>query len=311
MVSNDEKINLLIKRIKYAPSREWINSYFGLVKRIIDITDLKNDDPRLVTSLSPSSSGWHFPLSINNRYVVAIRKRQENGQARLFIGLIFSSWAREIPQLKNRLIYEKQWQFQNLRGEYSEPPFLLRFENLPELLYELETSEQVFQCWTNALIAECNRAKASPYRQSHEPLMYKMAVDLNFRADILNLVYADSKPDIGLLPEQIENPKDFYEGASKAITVNAYERSPQARKSCIEHYGARCIICGIDFQEKYGDIGKGFIHVHHIKPLGEIGATYKVNPLTDLCPVCPNCHAMIHMRKPPYSISELKSMLKN
>jgi 5-methylcytosine-specific restriction protein A len=311
MTSSVDKIELLIKRIKYAPAREWINSYFDLTKRVLDITGLQNDDPRLVMSLSPNSTGWHFPLTINNRYVVAIRKSQENGQTRLFVGLIFSFLAREIPQLQDHSDLNKQGQFRNLRGEYSEPPFFLRFANLPELLYWLETSDRVYQCWSDALLTEVKRAKSSPYRQSHEPLMYKMAVDVNFRAMILDLVYAESKPNLGLLPEQIDDPQEFYEGASKAIKVNAYERNPQARNACIEHYSVRCIVCGMNFQEKYGDIGKGFIHVHHIKPLGEIGAEYRVDPLNDLCPVCPNCHAMLHMRKPPYSVKELKSMLRS
>ena len=93
-------------------------------------------------------------------------------------------------------------------------------------------------------------------------------------------------------------------------TVNAFERNAKARSACIEHYGAKCIVCGFNFQEKYGEIGKDFIHVHHIKPLGEIGAEYKVDPINDLRPVCPNCHAMLHKRKPPFSINELRSIIK-
>jgi 5-methylcytosine-specific restriction protein A len=80
MTSDNDKIELLVKRIKYAPSREWVNSYFDLVKRVLDVTGLKNDNPRLVMSLSPNSTGWHFPVTINNRYVVALRKKKENEQ---------------------------------------------------------------------------------------------------------------------------------------------------------------------------------------------------------------------------------------
>ncbi len=208
-------------------------------------------------------------------------------------------------------IFNGWGQFANLRGEYSEPPYFLRFANLPELLYWLDNSEQVCQSWNEALLTEVKRAKSSPYIKSHEPIMYKMAVDVNFRAEILDMAYIESKPSLGLLlPEQIENPEEYYEGVSKPITVNAYERNPKVRSACIEHYGAKCIICGFSFQEKYGDIGKDFIHVHHIKPLGEIGAEYKVDPINDLCPVCPNCHAMFHMRKPPFSINELRFKLQ-
>lgn len=41
-------------------------------------------------------------------------------------------------------------------------------------------------------------------------------------------------------------------------------------------------------------MGKGFIHVHHIVPLHTIKSDYVVNCATDLIPVCPNCHAILH-----------------
>ncbi|MEI6328702.1 MAG: HNH endonuclease [Pseudanabaena sp.] len=51
------------------------------------------------------------------------------------------------------------------------------------------------------------------------------------------------------------------------------------------------------------------MHVHHIKPISEIGDSYKVNPISDLIPVCPNCHAVIDLKIPPYLPSELIAML--
>ena len=120
----------------------------------------------------------------------------------------------------------------------------------------------------------------------------------------------DINTSSSLFPEQIDNPQEFYEGASQQITVNTYERNAKARSTCIKYYGTKCIVCGLNFQEKYGEIGKDYIHVHHTRPLGEIGAEYMVDPINDLCPVCPNCHAMLHRRKPPFSIDELRSIMK-
>ena len=96
------------------------------------------------------------------------------------------------------------------------------------------------------------------------------------------------------------------EGQKKQITSNAYERNPEARKRCVDYYGYKCSICAFDFEKIFGDIGKGFIHVHHLKPVSEIGEEYYVDPIKDLRPVCPNCHAMLHRRKPCYTIDELK-----
>ncbi len=109
-------------------------------------------------------------------------------------------------------------------------------------------------------------------------------------------------------PDDIED-KDLFEGTKKQITVNAYERSPQARQECINKYGYKCVICDFDFEKIYVDIGQNFIHVHHIKPLSEIDEKYKINPIEDLRPVCPNCHAMLHKRKPAYSIEEIKNKI--
>ncbi|HHO0788469.1 HNH endonuclease [Aeromonas allosaccharophila] len=64
----------------------------------------------------------------------------------------------------------------------------------------------------------------------------------------------------------------------------------------------------IDFGEKYGELGKGFIHVHHMMPLSEIGEEYVVDPIKDLIPVCPNCHAMLHRRNPPLTIDDLRKL---
>lgn len=62
----------------------------------------------------------------------------------------------------------------------------------------------------------------------------------------------------------------------------------------------------MNFEERYGEIGKGFIHVHHEVEISTIGEDYEIDPIDDLKPVCPNCHAMLHKRKPAYSIDELK-----
>lgn len=116
------------------------------------------------------------------------------------------------------------------------------------------------------------------------------------------------KSDI-IYPDEIED-NDLFEGTKKQITVNAYERSSQARQECINEYGYKCVICNFDFENIYGEIGHNFIHVHHIKPLSEIDAKYKINPIEDLRPVCPNCHAMLHKRKPAYGIEEIQDKIK-
>lgn len=104
---------------------------------------------------------------------------------------------------------------------------------------------------------------------------------------------------------------NYYEGNSVEVQLNRYERSVEARKKCIEFHGCHCEICGFDFEEVYGDAGRGFIHVHHIVPISEVKEEYSVNYQKDLIPVCPNCHAIIHRRKKPYTVQEVKQLLQN
>lgn len=111
--------------------------------------------------------------------------------------------------------------------------------------------------------------------------------------------------------DEINVDDTFPEGIAKQVKVNIYERNVQAREICIRKYGAWCRVCEFDFGKSFDEIGEGFIHVHHLKPLSKIRRDYKLNSIKDLRPVCPNCHAMLHQRKPePYSIEELRAIKK-
>ena len=100
-----------------------------------------------------------------------------------------------------------------------------------------------------------------------------------------------------------------FEGAVSKIVVNRYERDKKARTECIDHYGCRCVVCGFDFEKVYGPIGQNKIHVHHLRPLSEIRQEYKIDPVRDLRPVCPNCHLIIHSKREPFTIDEVKEMI--
>ncbi len=103
------------------------------------------------------------------------------------------------------------------------------------------------------------------------------------------------------------------EGAVVQTRVNRYERSSWARAKCLRHYGYKCQVCGFDFEERYGKLGKGFMHVHHLTPLHEIAGNpdYLLDPIKDLRPVCPNCHAMLHRPKSgTLTVEELQGYLR-
>jgi 5-methylcytosine-specific restriction protein A len=110
---------------------------------------------------------------------------------------------------------------------------------------------------------------------------------------------------------EVPNSTRYWEGAIRKISVDAYERDPRARQSCVLQHGYCCAICGFDFETAYGEVGKHFVHVHHLRPLAEVGNSYFVDPTKDLLPVCPNCHAMLHRRTPAFSPDELKIMMRS
>lgn len=106
-----------------------------------------------------------------------------------------------------------------------------------------------------------------------------------------------------------EDDETLYEGALVTVKANKYERNQKARRECVAKKGYQCLVCGRDFEATYGEIGKNFIHVHHLTPISSIGKEYQLNVDTDLAPVCPNCHYMLHRKDPPYTIEELKEKI--
>ncbi|MGF9646363.1 HNH endonuclease [Pseudarthrobacter oxydans] len=98
--------------------------------------------------------------------------------------------------------------------------------------------------------------------------------------------------------------------AVSTVGVNRYERNPDARRVCLAFHGTSCAACGFSFEASYGDIGTGFIEVHHVVPPVMLGDGYQLDPVADLVPLCPNCHAMAHRGvASPRTVSELRSII--
>lgn len=112
-------------------------------------------------------------------------------------------------------------------------------------------------------------------------------------------------------PDEVTDDETIIEGAKKAVIVNKYERDASARAICIEKYGAKCCACGFDFGEVYGKDFVGKIHIHHIVPISSIGHDYRLNPKTDLIPLCPNCHFIAHLKgkNEAFTVEEIKGFL--
>ena len=116
--------------------------------------------------------------------------------------------------------------------------------------------------------------------------------------------------DVVRSPDEVPPSFAYREGAVSRIEVNRYERDPRARKAAIEHHGVDCSVCGFNFGAAYGDLGSGFIHVHHLRELSTLPEEYQMDPEADLIPVCANCHAMLHRERPALTPRQLRARLR-
>jgi predicted HNH restriction endonuclease len=102
------------------------------------------------------------------------------------------------------------------------------------------------------------------------------------------------------------------EGTRTERFVTVYERDASLRNAAITLHGTQCCICGFDFGQMYGELGKGYIHIHHVKPVSSLNEPTLVDPRADLAPVCANCHAIIHRRRDrTISIEEMKQIVSD
>lgn len=124
--------------------------------------------------------------------------------------------------------------------------------------------------------------------------------------------YIAKKQNIDLSHYKSAKLSYYLEGDVVEAHGTRYERDPKAKRDCISRYGCKCCICGFDFEEVYGRIGIDFIEIHHLKPISSYNGEHIIVPAEDLCPLCSNCHSMVHRRRPtPYTIYEIKEMIDN
>lgn len=105
--------------------------------------------------------------------------------------------------------------------------------------------------------------------------------------------------------------EEYFEGNAKKRFTNYYERNSKIRTAAIAYHGTKCMGCGFDFGEAYGEHGSGYIEVHHLRPVSSLKKKTKVNPITDMAVVCSNCHRMIHRKKSSVlSLEKLRNLIR-
>lgn len=116
------------------------------------------------------------------------------------------------------------------------------------------------------------------------------------------------------LPPPDEDEAEAVEGRILLREHRARERNAalvRARKAAAMKATGRlaCEVCGLDFGERYGDLGEGFMEAHHTVPLA-LGSV-RVTRADDLALLCANCHRMIHRARPMLTVDELRDRLSD
>ena len=111
------------------------------------------------------------------------------------------------------------------------------------------------------------------------------------------------------LPGELADDVAWPASAVSDVRMNRFERDPVSRRACIDRWGVDCAVCRCNFGQRYGTVGTGFIHVHHVTPPAKVGPHYALDPERDLRPVCADCHAMLHATYPTLTIGELRRRL--
>lgn len=156
---------------------------------------------------------------------------------------------------------------------------------------------------SQALHTSTGRVKSStPFRRTHSPGLIAYA-----KALCAEPLAASVTPpaSLGETAQEGAESNEFFEGHPIAVQTTRYERDRNARRASLAHHGHSCAACGFNFGAVYGPVAANYIQVHHLNPIASHGTTVSVNPITDMRPLCANCHAVAHFRYPPYTIEEI------
>jgi predicted HNH restriction endonuclease len=275
------------------------NMMYGRLARLVGEKLDYNPEPEKLGTLvtfEKRKGEWHWIL------------RPEVSKALEALGWVVN----ESQRLPNEAIYEKIFNELVYNKDDRSPPdnrrraqFKIGWENaaFKRRPYTSETLSEILT-WNNLgyrFGAKLGQRSESEINEAYDFLAQRYSI----RGAELSSVNTAS-----FFPDEVDSAQIFREGAVRQVTVNAYERDPKARRKCIDYYGLNCSVCNFNFGKVYGQLGEGFIHVHHLRPISEIAEEYEVDPVEDLRPVCPNCHAMIHRAPRPYSIEEMKNIIE-
>ena len=177
----------IIERLRaVAPDRGWAEGYLELARRLLEITRLGNDDPRLVLALP---QGALLPITINRRYVLSAQGIVEGQPGHAILGLTLSASLKDrikaLPEVAGFEVFKP-----GHAGETTaNAPLFVRFT----VAAPFDFAPDVLEDWKRAALAECGHGESSSFRRFHEPTLYRVVTDLLYRQGLLDRAF----PSIG------------------------------------------------------------------------------------------------------------------
>lgn len=113
--------------------------------------------------------------------------------------------------------------------------------------------------------------------------------------------------------ELTEDDQAYAEGRMTVRTVKQRQRNQRLVQDKKLRFARSqghlyCEVCGFDFAAVYG---ADYIEVHHTRPLALLEEDEQYTQLDSLRLLCANCHRVAHLRTPPYTIEELKTLIES
>lgn len=207
--------------------------------------------------------------------------RTEEGQKGNMLNTLINAAENNLPALV------KQYIRNDFEGIYND---IYSIEELLKISSKIKSDEDILAGPYGYISSKAIESYIRFYAQKHN-------IDLD------SITLSDDSPIQESDDEKDE--KQRVEGRLTEAKVLRRQRNRQARQLCLEASGYKCYVCGFDFEKTYGEIGKGFLEVHHTKPLATYDDEHPI-PQSELCALCSNCHSMVHRKKEVMDVDELK-----
>lgn len=158
-----------IKKIK--KDKEWLNRFFDLIKELLTDLNIEEESPKITMSVTKD---LRMPISIGQRYVIRAKSQQNKVGFILPLELEEMISNNPIAKIDDNYFYDKK---------KNKEALWVNFDN--NIVFS--NDRFLFEQWKKAAKVELDRTNYSGYRRAHNPLYYKLVMDLEYRNKILDL----------------------------------------------------------------------------------------------------------------------------